>query len=951
MQKRVFLMVLLMVLSTTLNLINSEFEQNPETLEEKQGQFHSQIDSSGWTLSPNSGSHLGGDEITISGSDFSSFFEPPAPPAWQMFTVDSGQVGLYSALAVDSNDKLHIAYFDNGNSNLKYATDSIGSWNQFTIDNQGSLGHYPSIDVDSNDAVHISYLAGLENLKYATNAGGGWSRSVADTGGGSSNHQQGFYSSIKLDSNDRIHISYMGDNLDLKYTTKPYSGSTWSEQRIDWSGIQGEWTSLALDSNEDVFISYVDETWDRLKFADLSRSSSEYETVYTTGSHEIDLGTSMAFDSNDAVHILYHDDENGDLEYAWFDASLGLWQDSLVDTTGDVGQYPSMAIDSQDNLHVAYYDSGNQDLKYGYYDGTWNISTIDTSGGRFPSLALDSNDNIHISYYDDTNENLKRAQKIFPPEQEFLGNVTIEFGTYGNVTATVVDDTEMTFTSPAGPVTGAEVNDIKIWLEDGTSIETQLTFTYDSYDLDEDGYPDASDDCPETSGNSTQDRLGCPDSDGDGYSDSGDLFPDDSTQYGDLDLDGCGDNRYGTNGDHFPSDPTQCTDSDGDGYGDNLSGESPDHFPSDPSQWDDTDGDGLGDNIDGNNPDACPETWGNSTYPVFGCLDSDGDGWADTSDALPFDAGETMDSDGDGVGDNADEFPNNAFESKDSDGDGVGDNSDMFPNDASESMDTDGDGVGDNTDVCEGHNDTIDEDSDQIPDGCDPDVDLGEGGNQGGDDDGNQTSPLEDADGDGVADEFDICEGHDDSIDLDNDLIPDGCDSLIDSDDDGVEDLLDACEGHNDTIDIDGDGIPYGCDDLIDTDGDGVADGVDECANSVGYVEQNGCSPSDEEGLGASTLVIATGGGIGLGSLLLLFGLPNLLGRGKNRDEMPSISWSGAEPMGPPQMQEIGLVSPPLNALGIQKGDGYEWYEWPESSGDWWYRTANTQDQWQHWEQ
>ncbi|GIS43988.1 MAG: hypothetical protein Ct9H90mP16_10580 [Candidatus Poseidoniales archaeon] len=39
--------------------------------------------------------------------------------------------------------------------------------------------------------------------------------------------------------------------------------------------------------------------------------------------------------------------------------------------------------------------------------------------------------------------------------------------------------------------------------------------------------------------------MGCPDSDGDGYSDSGDLFPDDSTQYGDLDLDGCGDNRHG----------------------------------------------------------------------------------------------------------------------------------------------------------------------------------------------------------------------------------------------------------------------------------------------------------------------------------------------------------------------------------------------------------------------
>ncbi|GIS43990.1 MAG: hypothetical protein Ct9H90mP16_10600 [Candidatus Poseidoniales archaeon] len=81
---------------------------------------------------------------------------------------------------VDSNDKLHIAYFDNGKFEPQIRNNSTGSWNDFTIDNTGSLGHYPSIDVDSNDAVHISYLAGLQNLKYATNAGGVWSRSVAD---------------------------------------------------------------------------------------------------------------------------------------------------------------------------------------------------------------------------------------------------------------------------------------------------------------------------------------------------------------------------------------------------------------------------------------------------------------------------------------------------------------------------------------------------------------------------------------------------------------------------------------------------------------------------------------------------------------------------------------------------------------------------------------------------
>ena len=33
------------------------------------------------------------------------------------------------------------------------------------------------------------------------------------------------------------------------------------------------------------------------------------------------------------------------------------------------------------------------------------------------------------------------------------------------------------------------------------------------------------------------------------------------------------------------------------------------------------------------------------------------------------------------------------------------------------------------------------------------------------------------------------------------------------------------------------------------------------------------------------------------------------------------------------------------------KGDGCEWYEWPENSGSWWYRTAYTQVQWQYYRQ
>ena len=85
------------------------------------------------------------------------------------------------------------------------------------------------------------------------------------------------------------------------------------------------------------------------------------------------------------------------------------------------------------------------------------FSTLDTTGGMFPSVTIDSNDNIFISYYDDTNTNLKMIQQIVNTNEP-LGEVQVEFVGYGNVTATVLDDETMTFTSPAGNIDGEVVN-------------------------------------------------------------------------------------------------------------------------------------------------------------------------------------------------------------------------------------------------------------------------------------------------------------------------------------------------------------------------------------------------------------------------------------------------------------------------------------------------------------
>lgn len=84
-------------------------------------------------------------------------------------------------------------------------------------------------------------------------------------------------------------------------------------------------------------------------------------------------------------------------------------------------------------------------------------------------------------------------------------------------------------------------------------------------------------------------------------------------------------------------------------------------------------------------------------------VDSDNDGYPDSTDAFPHDATEWKDSDNDGIGDNADAFPYDATQWEDRDNDSYGDNQngtnpDVFPDDPTEWNDTDNDGIGDNSD-------------------------------------------------------------------------------------------------------------------------------------------------------------------------------------------------------------------------------------------------------------
>ncbi len=95
--------------------------------------------------------------------------------------------------------------------------------------------------------------------------------------------------------------------------------------------------------------------------------------------------------------------------------------------------------------------------------------------------------------------------------------------------------------------------------------------------------------------------------------------------------------------------------------------------------------------------------------------------------------------------------------------------------------------------------------------------------------DGTFVRLSDDCNANGEPDACDVADGV--SADVNTNGVPDACEP-DDADGDGVLDVLDVCEGHDDTLDADADGVPDGCDDCTDVDGDGLCGAEDACPES-----------------------------------------------------------------------------------------------------------------------
>ena len=857
MRSQAFLLALIICLSASTSILLDFSDESTLSVVDDilLSDSKSSTDTSSWVVSPSNGWTTGGEEITITGSGFtdlafSNTTNDGINHQWVETTMDyTDEAGRFNSIVMDSNGYIHVVHINGGNYQIRHSVYDGTSWNSVKIKDCGQKYCWDvHMVIDDNDDLHAAYTTysdyqsgTVERLVYMHYDGTNWTSEEV-----SSNALFGPIG-IAVDSNNHPHISYAvsggyqcGDGLRLA----SYSGSSWTYDNVDIGDNRGCESAIVIDDNDNIYIAYQNRDESKLKIAtDKSGSWDLYSADSGVSLSSLYPGymSSMAIDQQGQLHIAHYDGKEDDLRYST-GVPNGLWTTTIVDSAGNTGRDPSIALDSFGNVHIVYNSWSGWDLKYAIYNSTtslWDASSISTTGdvGKGNSIFIDQNGVMHVAFSDETGDVLKYATKSTGLIQTM--EITVQFGQYGSVTGTVVNDTTIVVTTPMAGQT-ADTVDITLVDKDGTSHTLLAAFSFISPDdLDSDGVLNDDDDCPDTAGSSTSGEVGCPDGDGDGFSDSTDAFSLDASEWGDADGDGVGDNS-----DAFPNDASETLDSDADGVGDNS-----DAFPSDPNETLDSDGDGVGDYADAFPQDA------NET------IDSDGDGVGDNADAFPNDGNETMDTDGDGIGDNSDPNPTQHSDG-DSDGDSIANIDDAFPNDATQWLDSDGDGYGDNAtgnnpDAFVNHSTQwFDTDGDGYGDNWGASAwnstrlfiwpgEFVNGAiladhcpNEAGNSTVDGYFGCLDIDGDGIADIYDDEVGNNSGTPS-NETNQTG---LGDSDNDGVDDLYDLCPetvafGY---VDIDG------C--LIDEDGDGVDDFKDDCLRTASgaTVDANGCAMENE---------------------------------------------------------------------------------------------------------
>lgn len=358
------------------------------------------------------------DAMVFGRNDITGFFE--------IQTVDdtAPSTGLYTSVAIDDDNVIHISYKNQTAGSLQYAVGDGVTWTLETADPGPQTGNYTSLVLDNRQATNIPYIFYQDemnlDLRGVRRIGGAWF-TVPSTGILDADGETGFYiDAVITPANDRIYVTYLDlvtaapNRTDLKMAIIDELAPPTTEL------VQSCVVSVVVPCGLQVV------TGDRGYYA------------------------SIALDRNGLPTIGHYDNGNGQLMFErrghtnfpmMGEDPRDIWQTKLLpEDSGNVGLFTSVShftytdpfsMTDLDVAHLGHYDESRQMMRLATVTAgavtTPTATIVDgAKAGEFSSLALDRNGVPTVAYYDTVQGSLYLSRRSGPPLDPWEAPILID---------------------------------------------------------------------------------------------------------------------------------------------------------------------------------------------------------------------------------------------------------------------------------------------------------------------------------------------------------------------------------------------------------------------------------------------------------------------------------------------------------------------------------------------
>jgi hypothetical protein len=335
---------------------------------------------------------------------------------WRVITADTiNDTGLNPSIALGANNSMHISYHEADNGDLKHAmvAKTLAVTTE-TVDATGDMGEYSAVMLDQNNHVMIAYYdRTMDKIKVAKHLEGTWQTEVVYEVHSSA--REGDVLGMDISPNRTLYVGSWdelnGDYIVSKSICEVATNTDANCDGQDGMDLDGDGHvsedsggNDCNDNNENVYAGYLNDTVNGI-----DNDCDGVDGVDSDG----DGYASIASGGNDC------NDNTASKNPGMFDYKDGTCDEKHFEFTGlrenDTGMFPSFALDSAGKAHVAFT---NQDISILYYmtdrTGSWVVSALDTANSSTSiSLAVDANDNVFIAYQAKTAQPWIRALRCY----------------------------------------------------------------------------------------------------------------------------------------------------------------------------------------------------------------------------------------------------------------------------------------------------------------------------------------------------------------------------------------------------------------------------------------------------------------------------------------------------------------------------------------------------------